>query len=144
MEISNLHEALRQARPVTDEQAYCVIHLPASAITAAAGVAAQIGEPFLALVADHHEVTLVAHADAYQAIQRRLPDTKASLDWRLITFDAVLDQSLVGFLAAIAAALAEAGVSLFALSAYERDHILVKADQFDTAWAVLEKLAGQA
>jgi hypothetical protein len=33
-------------------------------------------------------------------------------------------------------------VSIFALSAYERDHVLVKAGQFDVAWAVLNKLAG--
>lgn len=137
MGISNLAEALQQANPISDGQLYRVLHLPAQAITAAAGIAAQTGEPFLAVIADRHEVTLVAPAESVEDLARRLPAVKSSRDWRLITFDAVLDQSLVGFLAAISATLAEAGVSIFALSAYERDHILVPSDQFEAAWAAL-------
>jgi hypothetical protein len=143
MGITSLEEALRKALPTTDQQLYCIIHLPTTAITAAAGMVAQIGEPFLAMIADSHEVTLVAHADAHEAIQDRLPDAQVSLDWRLITFDAVLDHSLTGFLANVATALGEATVSVFALSAYERDHILVPADQFEIAWDTLNKLAGE-
>ena len=141
MTITSLEEALLQAQPTSDETLYCIIHLPPSAITAAAGIVAQIGEPFLAMTVDGQEVTLVTQADSWDAIARRLPDAEVSSDWRLITFDAALDQSLVGFMARISTVLAEAGVSIYALSAYRRDHLLVKAAQFDTAWAALSNLA---
>ena len=141
MIVTSLEEALRSAQPTSDETLYCIIHLPPSAITAAAGIVAQIGEPFLALTVDEQEVTLVAHADAWDLIALRLPDAEVSPDWRLITFDATLDHSMVGFMARISTTLAEAGVSIYALSAYRRDHLLVKAAQFDAAFAALTKLA---
>jgi hypothetical protein len=61
-------------------------------------------------------------------------------DWRMITFDMVLPLSLVGFFAAVSGALAEAGVNLFALSAYTTDHVFVKSQKLETAVKALEKL----
>jgi hypothetical protein len=61
-------------------------------------------------------------------------------DWRMITFDMVLPLSLIGFFAAVSEALAEAGVNLFAVSAYTTDHIFVKGQKLDTAVKALEKL----
>ncbi len=60
--------------------------------------------------------------------------------WKVITFDMVLPFSLVGFLAWVAAALAGAGVSICALSAYSTDHILVKFGDLEKALGTLEKL----
>lgn len=64
----------------------------------------------------------------------------ADTGWKVITFDMVLPFSLVGFLARIAAALAAAGVSICALSAYSTDHILVKFRDLEKALDTLEKL----
>jgi len=61
-------------------------------------------------------------------------------DWRMITFDMVLPLSLVGFFAAVSGALADAGVNLFAVSAYTTDHVFVKSQKLDTAVKALEKL----
>ncbi|HOW86406.1 MAG TPA: ACT domain-containing protein [Candidatus Aminicenantes bacterium] len=61
-------------------------------------------------------------------------------DWRLITFDMVLPLSLVGFLAAVSGALADAGVNIFSLSAYTTDHVFVKDQMLETAIKSLEKL----
>lgn len=61
-------------------------------------------------------------------------------DWRMITFDMVLPLSLVGFFAAISGALAEAGVNLFAISAYTTDHVFVKNLKLETAIRALEQL----
>lgn len=61
-------------------------------------------------------------------------------DWRMITFDMVLPLSLIGFFAAVSEALAEAGVNLFAVSAYTTDHVFVKDQKLDTAVKALEKL----
>ena len=60
--------------------------------------------------------------------------------WRMITFDMVLPFTLVGFLAVVSGALAEAGISIFTLSAYSTDHIFVKNRDLEKAVRTLEKL----
>lgn len=47
-------------------------------------------------------------------------------DWRAFKFEAVLDFGLVGILAKISTILAENKISIFALSTYNTDYILVK------------------
>lgn len=49
----------------------------------------------------------------------------------------VLDFSLVGILASIASLLAEQGISLFAISTFNTDYVLTKADRFDDAMDAL-------
>jgi hypothetical protein len=48
-----------------------------------------------------------------------------------------LDLTLTGVLAALAGALAEAGVSLFAVSTYDTDYLLVRQKDLDRAAAAL-------
>ena len=58
--------------------------------------------------------------------------------WRLLTVRGPLEFTLTGIMAALSGELAAAGVSLFALSTYDTDHLLVKADTLDAAVAALE------
>lgn len=60
--------------------------------------------------------------------------------WKIITFDAVLPFGLVGFLSKISAALAAAHISIFAISAFSTDHILVKNFNIEKAKDSLEKM----
>jgi hypothetical protein len=53
--------------------------------------------------------------------------------WKRLTFEMELPFELVGFLAAVATALAEADVPVFVLSSYATDHVLVKRADLDTA-----------
>ena len=53
--------------------------------------------------------------------------------WRALVVAGPLDFALVGILAKIAEALASAGVSLFALSTFKTDYVLVKDKSLDTA-----------
>jgi hypothetical protein len=136
-----VEQALSKAVLYSDAVSYTLLRLPASAITAAAGVVAQIGEPFCALIVDKNEVSLVIPADALPDFIKRLPGHSAAQQaYRLITFDLELDLALVGFMARVSRALAEAGVSILPLAAYSRDHILVPAAQFDIAMSALRKL----
>lgn len=57
--------------------------------------------------------------------------------WRALKVAGPLDFSLVGILAAIAAPLAEAGISIFALSTYDTDYVLVKEEGLERAVDVL-------
>lgn len=133
----NAAEAFARAALVTDETLYRLIHLPPRAIMAGAGVLAEIGTPFSALIADKDEVTLLLPGAEWEMFADRLPDHRAVGDYRLITFDLPLNLDLVGFMALVSRVLADAQVSILALSAFERDHILVPAPQFQTAWDAL-------
>jgi hypothetical protein len=50
-----------------------------------------------------------------------------------------LQFSLTGVLAALAVPLAEREVSIFALSTFDTDYLLVKSDQLETAAAALRE-----
>ena len=77
--------------------------------------------PYCFLARTDAESSLVCETD-------RVPsNTTAREDgWRAMRIAGTLDFSLVGILAKIAALLADAGVSIFAVSTYDTDYILVK------------------
>ncbi len=73
------------------------------------------------------EVSIVAPADFALESERQEPG------WRRISVRGPLDFSDTGILAGIAAPLAEAGVSIFVLSTFDTDHILVRDRQLALA-----------
>lgn len=62
---------------------------------------------------------------------------------RLLQVEGTLAFTLTGILAAIAMPLAEAAISIFAVSTYDTDYVLVAESDLENAIAVLEK-AGHA
>jgi hypothetical protein len=67
----------------------------------------------------------------------RHPEWKAETGWRALRVDGTLDFALTGILSALAAPLAAAGVSLFAVSTFDTDYVLVRDRDLDTAKAAL-------
>ena len=61
------------------------------------------------------------------------PDTTAQRGWRALKVHGPLDFSLTGVLAALSAPLAQARISIFALSTYDTDYVLVRDDDLDRA-----------
>ena len=57
--------------------------------------------------------------------------------WRAFKVEGPLDFSLVGILAKLSSALADAKVPLFALSTFDTDYVLVKGEKLETAIAAL-------
>jgi len=53
--------------------------------------------------------------------------------WRAMKVLGPLDFSLVGVLASLAAPLAKAGISIFALSTFDTDYLLVKKENIEAA-----------
>jgi hypothetical protein len=134
-------QALQKATLYSDGVDYSVIKLPARAITVSAGVVAEIGEAFCALIVDKDEVSLIIPRDAIEDFEHRLQGrTIAPSSYRLITFDLELDFNLFGFMATVSEALAKAEVSILPIAAFSRDHILVPSQQLDIALATLQKL----
>jgi len=63
--------------------------------------------------------------------------------WRAFRIQGVLDFSLIGVLAKIATLLADNGISIFAVSTFNTDYILTKADCYSRALDLLEKAGYQ-
>lgn len=67
----------------------------------------------------------------------------AETDWRALKVEGPLDFEQVGVLASLALPLAEAGVSIFALSTYSTDFILIKQSRVDLALAAIHQAGHQ-
>lgn len=57
--------------------------------------------------------------------------------WKAFRIRGVLDFSLIGILAKIAALLADNGISIFAVSTYNTDYVLVKKEHYQKGLEVL-------
>lgn len=90
--------------------------------------------PFVSLTRTEDEISLVCRKeDAPQ-------DCAAREDgWDLLKIDAVLDFSLVGVLARISGILAAEGISIFAVSTYDTDYLLVKRENLGRAAEALRR-----
>ena len=64
-------------------------------------------------------------------------DIKCERDWRILKVEGPLDFSLIGILSSISTILACQGISIFAISTYDTDYILVKDNDIDNAIAAL-------
>lgn len=60
-------------------------------------------------------------------------------DWRCLKVEGPLEFALTGILVAIAVPLASAGISIFAISTYETDYVLVKQSALEQAIQVLSQ-----
>ena len=72
---------------------------------------------------------------------RLVPQNALECDggWRAFRIEGVLDFSLIGILAKISALLAEKRIGIFAVSTYNTDYILTKAEHFESALDALEE-----
>lgn len=59
--------------------------------------------------------------------------------WKAFRIQGTLDFSLIGILSKIAGLLADNGISIFAVSTFNTDYILVKADDYEKALELLDK-----
>ncbi len=64
---------------------------------------------------------------------------KKESNWRILKVDGPLDFSLTGILASVAGPLAKAGISIFAISTFETDYVMVKSEKVEEAIKVLTK-----
>lgn len=60
-------------------------------------------------------------------------------DWRCLRVAGTMAFSVVGVLASLVTPLAEAGISVFAISTFDTDYLLVKEKDFEKALAALRQ-----
>lgn len=87
--------------------------------------------PFYAITRTGRELSIVCPAE--QVPQ----EVHCQRGWRCLEVDGPLDFSLIGVLASLTAPLAQAGVSVFALSTYDTDYLLVQISNLDRAITAL-------
>src|SRR5262245_55158259 len=88
---------------------------------------------------DKEEITLIVAEDIWRKLEPRFPGAVAQGGRRLIRFDTVLDFSVVGFIAEISHALAEADISILSISTYSTDAVLVHESRFDDAVTAIKQ-----
>ena len=89
------------------------------------------GDNFFSITKTDDELSIVCS-------ENRVPDDiKAEKGWQAFKVEGPLDFSLTGILASLANPLAEAGISIFAVSTFDTDYLLVKSDKLNEAVKVL-------
>ena len=96
----------------------------------------RMSAPFM-IFRDKWEVTLLLDEIDFGTIRHAIRDAKTEGNFRLLSFDIELDFNVIGFLAEVTRILAEAEISIVALSAFSRDHILIKQADLSKALKVL-------
>ena len=86
---------------------------------------------------DPHEVTLMLDEIDLTNMRPGLSGARIENGYRMLTFNVVLELSVVGFMAEISRILADAGVTILALSAFSRDSLLIKQDDLAAALKAL-------
>ena len=88
---------------------------------------------FFSITRTSDELSIVCNED-------NIPkDIKFEKDWRILKVEGPLDFSLIGILSKISTILAQNGISIFAVSTYDTDYILVKDKDIKNAIASLIK-----
>jgi hypothetical protein len=94
---------------------------------------AVFSSPFYAIAKSENELSIVAAENI--VIESEQSDT----GWSTLRVDGVLDFSETGILAGISSVLASAGISIFAVSTFDTDYILIKSERLkDAKFALTE------
>jgi hypothetical protein len=91
----------------------------------------KLDDKVFAIVTDGVEITVVAE------IGHGLKVLEEEKPFRIISFDTQLPFDLIGFLGYITKLLADHNISLFAISSFSTDHILMKEAYLEKAMDVL-------
>lgn len=86
---------------------------------------------FVSVTRTAEELSIVCLKDAVPA------SVRAERGFRILKIEGPLDFALTGILLAVASPLAAAGISIFALSTYDTDYVLIPSDDLDQAVAAL-------
>lgn len=88
-------------------------------------------QDFFSITKTHDELSIVCDED-------KVPkDIKVEKGWKCLKVEGPLDFGLTGILSSLAQPLAEAKISIFAVSTFDTDYILIKQKNLNEAIATL-------
>jgi hypothetical protein len=89
------------------------------------------GSGFWSVSGSEEEVSIVCP-------EQQVPEgIEAEQGWKAFRVKGILDMSLTGVLASLLQPLAEAEISVFAISTYNTDYVMVKEERYDDAASLL-------
>lgn len=91
------------------------------------------------ILRDAHEITLLLDEVDWRAMRHAASNARVEGEFRLLTFDLELSWNVTGFLAHVTKILADADITCGALSAFSRDHLLIKQSDLPQAMLALGK-----
>ena len=117
---------------------YCIHRLPAREAVPAWVLDALGADPqaLVSITRTPDELSVIAPEAA--APVSSSPSTPREGGWRALRVVGTLDFALTGILSSLTLPLANAEISVFALSTYDTDYVLIKAAQLERARSVLE------
>jgi hypothetical protein len=96
--------------------------------------------PPWALAEGFSSITRTADELSVICLQKNVPHGfRCEKGWRCLKVEGPLDFALTGILASLTTVLAQAQISIFAVSTFDTDYILVKEEQLKNAIEVLSK-----
>ncbi len=99
--------------------------------------------PFM-IFKDKFETTLLLDEIDFDKVRYAVLNAKTEGSFRLLTFDIELDFSVVGFTAEVSKIFAAANIPIVALSAFSRDHLLIKQTDLAKALKILGQYVAEA
>lgn len=95
--------------------------------------------PRWAFEGEFFSITKTTEELSIVCLQEKVPEgVRYEADWRILKIEGPLDFSLIGILSKISSLLAQNAISIFAVSTYDTDYILVKDKNIDSAVEVLQ------
>lgn len=89
-------------------------------------------EEFFSITRTEDELSIVCLQDKVKEY------IKCERNWRILKIEGPLDFSLIGILSKISTLMANNNISIFAISTYDTDYILIKEETINRAIEVLE------
>ena len=120
-------------------ESFTLVSLPLSEKEKALELSKDVN-PFSTVSVDHSEVSLILSTPEWTTLKTHFNEYQSEGPYKAITFDIVLDLNLIGFLSVVSAVLAQEGISIYAISTFLRDHILVKESEAKRAMDTLDAL----
>ncbi len=111
---------------------------PAQVSAVYAGLLRAHGELAFAVLDDKEATALVVETHLFELP----PPHRLERGWSVLTLDQTMAWDLVGVLARVTTALAGAGLPVGAITAFQRDHLLVKYEKLERALEALSGVCG--
>lgn len=97
--------------------------------------------PTWAFAGEFYSITKTEDELSVVCLEKNIPldikNRKCEDGWRILKIEGPLDFSLVGILAKISTLMAENSISIFAISTYDTDYILIKEENIKKAVDIL-------
>lgn len=127
---NNLDLLLKDMRPALHDGSYVFLTSPD-------GFSPAVQKDAIMIFRETEGITAIVREITAKTLQKDLQP-----QWAMITLTIHSDLNAIGFLAAITAKLAQAGISVNPVSAYYHDHLFVPWEKREKAMKILQSFSG--